>query len=363
MSDEAILLDSKTVNYLAPALQKLAQGKHPKSNLFAVTYPQLVQQWKQALMALKLDANFAVLYQLRYSGASWDALQKHRSLLEITEGKMVSGLGPEEVRVTCQSCADIRETTPKSEERSNGISSLTAGNGFRMFFPKNHNGMKPALELFAGCAAFSKSLCASGFIVHAYDVEWGAHGDILKPTLFLQLMHDILQKHFSFVHFGMPCESWSRARKWDGGPPPLRDDGPNLNGFANRPLADLLKIDKGNNLLNHTVALARQCVKSGTPWTLENPLTSRAWETEEIDSLVSLGATPQHVHYCQYNKPWRKATTFLGWKVPSFNFRLCSGSHGVCNATGLRHTILQGLQPTWLKLENAGAEAEGLQSW
>eukprot|EP00438_Fugacium_kawagutii_P025701 Skav229292 [mRNA] locus=scaffold544:93746:94408:+ [translate_table: standard] len=181
-----------------------------------------------------------------------------------------------------------------------------------------------------------------GFTAYAYDLDWRAQGDILKAKLFDSLMHDIRQQRFSFVHFGMPCESWSRARKWDGGPPPLRDDGPNLYGFTDRSLADLLKILRGNDLLKRTVTLANQCILAGTPWTIENPLTSRAWETEEMHSLFARGAKAQHVHYCQYNKPWRKATTFLGWKVPSFNFRFCSGTHGVCSASGLRHTILQG---------------------
>ena len=156
-------------------------------------------------------------------------------------------------------------------------------------------------------------------------------------------MHDIHQQRFSFIHFGMPSESWSRARKWDGGPPPLRDDGPNLYGFTNRPLADLLKIKKGNDLLKHTVTLALQCIKSGIAWTIENPLTSRVWETEEMLLLSKHGASPQHVHYCQYNKPWRKATTFLGWKVPSFNFRLCNGSHRSlqCNRSSSYHSARQ----------------------
>ena len=258
------------------------------------------------------------------------------------ERALVSRLKPQEVRVPCQGGTNVRKAAVSGEEASNGISSVASGNGYRVFYPKRHNGLKPALELFAGCAAFSKALCSHGFVVYAYDIDWGANGDLLKPAFFHQLMHDIHQQRFSFVHFGMPSESWSTARKWDGGPPPLRDDGPNLYGFTNRPLADLLKIKKGNDLLKHTVTLALQCIKSGIAWTIENPLTSRAWETEEMLLLIKRGASPQHVHFCQYNKPWRKATTFLGWKVPSFNFRLCKGSHRVCSATGLRHTILQG---------------------
>lgn len=258
------------------------------------------------------------------------------------ERTMVSRCESEALRVPCQGGSNIRETASCHQKESGGISSITSGNGWRIYHPSRPNGLKPTLELFAGCAALSKSLCHQGFTAYAYDLDWGSQGDVLKQALFHSLMHDIKQQRFSFVHFGMPCESWSRARKWDGGPPPLRDDGPNLYGFTNRPLADLLKIQKGNDLLQRTSTLAHQCISAGIPWAIENPLTSRAWETEEMNALLSRGAEPQHVHYCQYDKPWRKATTFLGWKVPSFNFRLCTGTHGVCSASGLRHTILQG---------------------
>eukprot|EP00438_Fugacium_kawagutii_P025634 Skav225523 [mRNA] locus=scaffold3039:85591:86910:- [translate_table: standard] len=83
LSDEAILLDSKTVNYLGPALRKMTLHRQAHEPLFQLSYPQLALHWKEALRKLGLPESFAVLYQLRHSGASWDALQRHRSLLEI----------------------------------------------------------------------------------------------------------------------------------------------------------------------------------------------------------------------------------------------------------------------------------------
>ena len=106
--------------------------------------------------------------------------------------------------------------------------------------------------------------------------------------------------------------------------------------------SDRLKLERGNILLRKTAILARACVKANIPFTIENPHSSRVWLTKEITRLEALGATHQVVHYCQYNKPWKKATTFFGWNIPRFDFKTCKGSHGICSATLSKHVILQG---------------------
>lgn len=82
LSDEAILLDSIGMEFLGPALSKLALGA-PTALLFNLQYPQLHQAWIHALDTIGLDQNYAVLYQIRHSGASWDRLKKQRTTLEI----------------------------------------------------------------------------------------------------------------------------------------------------------------------------------------------------------------------------------------------------------------------------------------
>ena len=97
----------------------------------------------------------------------------------------------------------------------------------------------------------------------------------------------------------MPCESWSRARKHDGlGLPPLRDDFGSLYGLKILSSRDAEKIERGNRLLKTTFQLASACIKYGVPWTIENPFSSRAWLTSEMQRLVHLGASFQNVHYC-----------------------------------------------------------------
>ena len=82
LTDESILLDSPVMPYLGPALDVLAKGS-PSAPLFQIDYPHLTFVWKKARSKLGMDPSFAVLYQLRHSGASWDRLKRLRTTLDI----------------------------------------------------------------------------------------------------------------------------------------------------------------------------------------------------------------------------------------------------------------------------------------
>lgn len=118
---------------------------------------------------------------------------------------------------------------------------------------------------------------------------WGSDGDILSPQVFTKTLSAIKRQGFSVVHFGMPCESWSLARKWDGGPPPLRDNDL-FFGRQNLTRHDREKVLRGNELLKSTCQLALACMKFEIPGTIENPQTSRAWLTHEMHGLIGKGA-------------------------------------------------------------------------
>ena len=197
---------------------------------------------------------------------------------------------PEKVRKPRQSGAAPRQAAAGDQTESTGIARVVASNGHKLFTPKNPNGLKPALELFAGCAAWSRALCHHGFTVHAYDICWGSDGDILSPQVFAKILSAIKRQDFSVVHFGMPCESWSLARKWDGGPPPLRDNDLFLYGRPNLTRHDREKVLRGNQLLKSTCHLALACMTFEIPGTIENPQTSRAWLTHEMHGLIGKGA-------------------------------------------------------------------------
>jgi integrase len=82
LTDESLLLDSPEVKYLGKALMKI-RNLCPNLSLFQISYSNLLNHWKAALVGLGLKEDYAVPHQLRHSGASWDRMKRHRPLLEI----------------------------------------------------------------------------------------------------------------------------------------------------------------------------------------------------------------------------------------------------------------------------------------
>ena len=334
LTDESLLLDSPEVKYLGKALMKI-RNLCPNLSLFQISYSNLLNHWKAARLRCSPPAT-----PLR------SQLGSHETSQTLAGNKTPREVGlryqPQALRESCQDCSALREAAKGDQEESRGISRVVVGNGYSIFVPVSPNGRKPALEIFAGSADWSKAMCRQGFTVHAFDLRWGSGGDLLNYNVFHRVLDSIRCKAFCYVHFGMPGDSWSLARKWDGGPPPLRDDFSNLYGFSHLTGCDKQKVLTGNHLLKCTFKLALACFEHGIPGSIENPSTSRAWLTREMRSLVHRGATFQLVHYCQYGKLWKKATIFLTWLSPDVRFRQCAGKHGACSATQQFHVLLQG---------------------
>ena len=89
----------------------------------------------------------------------------------------------------------------------------------------------------------------------------------------------------SFIHFGTPCNTFSAARKEDGGPPPLRSalapEGLETLSADNAALVFL-----GNLFLYRTVELALVVYRLGGNFSIENPLFSLMWEVPCYKDLV-----------------------------------------------------------------------------
>ena len=163
------------------------------------------------------------------------------------------------------------------------------------------------------------------------------------------LLHRLLLGLISGLHFGIPCATWSRARRNDGkGPGPVRDAHEFLDGFDNMSAKDHAKVLEANRLLRLMVWLARVAIKMGLPVSIESPSTSRLWLTHEIQSLTkSSNGVMCQVDYCAFKMPWRKRTTFLlfNWGVDSTWLPKCVGKHGLCSFSGKAHLQLSGRAP------------------
>ena len=223
--------------------------------------------------------------------------------------------------------------------------------GPKIFHPSSaiDNGML-FVELFSGCARLSEAMAAQGFTAIAYDIGYGAGCDLLDARVRQDLTRFIKQhrKHIALIWLGTPCTSWSRARRLDGGPPPLRDDGDNLWGFANLPQHDRTKVRLGNELLRTSKFYIDLACHLSIPWVLENPYTSRIWLTPQALALQNFGARLHETHFCCFGTPWRKATGLLEWGFPSLQAcaLTCQPSEGRCQHSGKRHVTLPGRDET-----------------
>ncbi len=111
-----------------------------------------------------------------------------------------------------------------------------------------------------------------------------------------------------FAHFGTPCNTFSAARKDDGGPPPLR------SAEAPWGLADLSEENQhlvflGNLFLLRSLEASAVIVEMGGNISIENPLRSLLWETPAFQSAVAaLRLFMVDFDQCMYGAPTVKPT-------------------------------------------------------
>ena len=239
---------------------------------------------------------------------------------------------------------------PPLEPIAEGISECSrslGGAAPRVFGPhaSRRDAGRNIIELFSGTAGISRALAALGWKSEAWDRADNKHNDFTRIDILEQLASRIARRHFHAVFVGLPCNTWSRARKNDGqGPPPLRSDS-NVYGLSGLGHADAAKVIEANLLLRHVARLLSLCCVLGIPWILENPDTSRVFLTEEIRCLVEQGAVFTVTDMCQFGTPWKKRTKFLCFKVALGELPLCSGERGRCNLSKRPHIILSGRHP------------------
>ena len=249
------------------------------------------------------------------------------------------------VRETCHGYAEVRRAPKNTPKAGPASSTSSQAVGPKVLLPKGRPVTRgTCLELFSGTGRLSRKLCTAGFRVEAWDIMYSSTCDLCNVSTLNSILDRIRKGKIAYVHVGLPCSTWSRARRWDGrGPGPLRDDLSCLMGMPRYMLstADQNKLAIGNRLFYHSMRIIRQCNKYGVPWTLENPMTSRVWLTRQVQ-LLKRCAQLWRADFCQYGEPWRKATYFLASQHFVLNFRQCKGSHGICSRTGMVHIPLQG---------------------
>ena len=167
---------------------------------------------------------------------------------------------------------------------------------------------------------------------------------VSSSTCFVLKLFNLIQSgHVLIIWWGTPCTSFSVARRWDGGPPPLRsEEDPDLPGcwLSDH---DVAKVLAGNALADLTAEGIVLGHRHHVYSVLENPATSRIWDYTPIkQALIASGASHVITDYCGWGMPWQKSTRLSG-TLPNLCSlsRRCAGGR-LCSFSGRPHRTLRG---------------------
>lgn len=229
------------------------------------------------------------------------------------------------------------EGNSSSKEPLNGL-------GWTDLFSLNALPPKFSLEIFAGTARVTQCLSDHGLRAFPLDICLFPSHNVLDIHIEHRIIHWLVSHRIAFVWLGMPCTSFSRARKWDSlGPGPLRDVD-NLWGFPWLSRTDKQKVEQGNALLRFTLRCMTVCEEHGIPYAIENPLSSFAWMMPPMKKFCSkFHPTEAVLDFCQYLEPWQKPTKILGnfWPLQQLTKR-CRPFQGLCSMSCQPHVHLSG---------------------
>ena len=159
--------------------------------------------------------------------------------------------------------------------------------------------------------------------------------DVVDHDLWSFFMQIAVLGAIFFAHFGTPCNTFSAARKEDGGPPPLRSKEEPW-GLPNLSDDNMALVFLGNLFLLRTIEAAKVIFAMGGNFSIENPLYSLLWQVPtfcclEREARLFLVDFDQ----CNFGAPSKKPTRLA---VTHESFADLAGS---CRG-GHSHIVLKG---------------------
>ena len=80
------------------------------------------------------------------------------------------------------------------------------------------------VEVFAGSARVTAAWKLKGLkVADPWDTLYGVRFDLTEARSVRRLFNLLSSGHVCIVWWGTPCVTFTGARRWDGGPRPLRD--------------------------------------------------------------------------------------------------------------------------------------------
>ena len=241
----------------------------------------------------------------------------------------------------------------RKHESTNGVSRLMREDVFSV----KSKPSRFALEIFAGTARVASELNDHGIPTYPVDICLFPGHNVLDADVEHRILNWIRSGVILFIWLGMPCTSFSRARKFDGlGPPPLRTD-EYLWGLPNLSTKDRLKVHTGNALFALTLRVLEVCEQHGVPYALENPASSMAWLLAPMKRFLrDYHPDVVTLDFCCFGEVWRKPTQLVTHFFPSRALgKTCSPYNGRCSNTHKPHQRLVGQDSNNHVLDFAGS--------
>ena len=190
----------------------------------------------------------------------------------------------------------------------------------------------------------SQALQNQGISAFPVDIDLFPSHNVLDPFVCHNILNWIESGRILLIWLGMPCTTFSRARRFDGiGPPPLRTS-ECIWGLDKLRKNDAKKLADGNKLFAFTMKVLALCEKTSTPYILENPLSSTAWEMPPLVSFsAKFSPSIADLDFCAYGELWKKPTRLLykGIDISPLAVR-CQGTFSKCSHSKRPHFALSG---------------------
>ena len=149
---------------------------------------------------------------------------------------------------------------------------------------------KLLVEIFSGSARLTSAAHAHEFFrdrtAEPWDVINGEQFNLMIRGNFKRLLSFLASGHVVFGWLGTPCTTFTRARRWDGGPPPLRDP-----EDISRPApwiwreGDLRAIREGNRLADVSAQCILVMFRARAHYVLENGHRTHLWNARRSAPL------------------------------------------------------------------------------
>ena len=200
--------------------------------------------------------------------------------------------------------------------------------------------------IFSGCGRLCRAISSKGIQAFEIDNATNPEDDVLDPLTESAIVELLLSGAVFMVWLGMPCATFSVARRHDGlGPGPIRSDSYPM-GLPWTRGRDRAKLITGNQLFFFTMRIVCICLCLKIPVVLENPMSSRCWITPILQQLLHWNMLQVNdLDFCQFGERWKKPTRLASNFIDLSSLRLtCKGTFLHCSYSGKRHIQLKGTE-------------------